>query len=297
MNRSTADLVSGFLAWAQGALAANTVAAYRHQLRKFVALHGAVKVRQIRSVHVTSWARTWHEVQAVVRLFNWARDEAGIVRCSPFIKLRLPRRGRRKRILLPADIVRLLRSARGYARNYLIALRETFARPQEIRLACWEDLQSEDMRLSMEEALPAGKAILVFHDFKDCGRRKDSTRPRVLLVTARLGRLMVRLRRRSVPSTGPIFPNSKGEPLTKNCVRCLMRRLRVRVGLGADQHGEKIVAYTLRHSLATFAASQGIGNQTLADLLGHVDARTTSRYLHLQVSHLREAIARLRRRG
>jgi integrase len=296
MNRPFDHLANSFLSWAAVALAPATVAAYRHQLRKFSAAHAGVLVSDMSPATLSGWARTWHEAQAVVRVFAWATHEARLFPTNPLGRVRLPRRKQRHRILTPSQMTSMLRAASPAGRRYLIGLRETFARPQEIRLACWDDLQSENPAVPLTEALAQGGAVLVFHTFKDHGKRKDCSRPRVLLVSRRLGRLLLRLMRDRAGLVGPIFANSRGKPWTKNAVRCLMRRLRSRVGLGADRRGEHVCAYTWRHSLATLAASRGVIDRTLADLLGHVETRTTTRYLHLQTSHLRDAVERMRRK-
>lgn len=296
MQLTLRRLICDFLEWCEASLAPNSVAAYRHQLKKFLAVVKNKRVRNLRPRHLSAWAKTWHEAQAVIRLFNWAVEEARVIRRNPFANCRLPFRDRRKRITGPDDLARLLRSAGRAGRRYLLALRETLARPQEIRLACWENLQSEDMQTPIDIALPAGKALIVTHKFKDRGKRKDTTRARVLLISPRLGRLILRVAQGLGERKGPIFLNARGKPWTKNAVRCMMRRLRAKLKWTPDQNGEQVVAYTLRHSLATLAASRGVTDRTLADLLGHVETRTTSRYLHLQVGHLRDALKRFWRK-
>ena len=291
---TVASLVKLFEDWAAGALAAGTVLAYGHQLKKFVRHAGRRTITKLRPVDVTRWAKTWHEVQAVVRLFNWAVHEAELLEANPFTKLKPPPRDERRRILTPQQMTELLRAADGASRAYLLALRETFARPQEIRAATWDDLQAEDPGEDLAAALVAGRALIVLREDKDRRRRKESNRPRVILVNARLGRLLLRLRSRRRPGHSAIWLNSLGRPWTSNAVRLMMRSLRDRLQLGPDRFGEQVVAYTFRHSVATLASARGIKDRTLADLLGHVETRTTARYQHLDVAHIREALERLR---
>ena len=292
MRLTVRSLVTQFLRWAGNALAPASVAAYKHQLNKIPPRVRKKDAKRCRPVDLTEWAKTWHEAQAVVRLFNWAVEDAKLIRSNPFAAVRLPGRGQRKRIVAQAVLRRFMRSGRHSSRRFLMALRETLARPQEIRLACWEELQAEEIDMPIDVALREGRALIVQPEFKDRRRRHDATRPRVLLVSRRLGRLILR---QAVPGqcmTGPIFRNNLGRPWTKNAVRCLMRRLRKRLRIDADARGENVTAYTFRHSLATLAASRGVTDRTLADILGHVETRTTARYLHLQVGHLRAAMER-----
>jgi integrase len=293
MPRLVSDLVADFLQWAEAALAPATVNAYAHQLRAFCRSAGKVDLRKLTAAHLTRWAKNWHQAQAVVRAFNWAATEAKTIKSNPFAAVKLPPRNERRRILLPRQMQEFLRAASPAARLFLLALRETMARPQEIRAADLDDLRSEDPDVELDDALAGGQALIVLRDYKDRKRRKQSNKPRVILVSRRLGRAILRARRRPSPATGRLFVNTVGRPWTNNAVRCMLRRIRRRIDVAPDKFGENVVAYTFRHSGATYAASKGIVDRVLAEVLGHTETRTTSRYQHLQVSHLREAMSRL----
>lgn len=295
MSLTLKSLTNKFLAWAEVALAPGTVLSYRHHLKRFLASTKNKRVRNLRPCHLTTAQRSWHDWQAVQRCFNWAVDEAGIIKVNPFRKVRAPGRNQRKRILTPQELATFLRRSRRAWRQFLLALRELAARPQEVRAIEWSDLQSENPAMPIEEALRLGLAVFVLHEFKDRGRRKEPDAPRVLLVTRRLGRLLLRLRRRAPTPDSPVFLNTRKKPWTKNAVRCMMRSLRRRLGFDPDKRGENVVAYTFRHSTATLAAANGIVDRVLADWLGHVETRTTRRYQHLSVGHIREALRRMSR--
>ncbi len=47
--------------------------------------------------------------------------------------------------------------------------------------------------------------------------------------------------------------------------------------------------HDLRHSFASFALKQGVSLYTLSKLLGHKSIKTTERYAHLELDHLKEA--------
>lgn len=289
------SLINQFLKWSETTLKPNTVNAYRHHLRCFLGKVKNKQVRSLRPIHLTSAQRSWHDWQAVQRLMSWAVNEAQVMKKNPFARVKAPGRNQRKRILTPGEMAKFLRGARRAWRGFLLAIRELGARPQEVRALTWADLQSDNPAVSVEAALTAGTAVFVLWEFKDRSRRKDSTSPRVLMVTRRLGRLLFRLRRRSPTPEAAVFTNTRGLPWTKNAVRCMMRSLRRRLGFVPDQRGERIVAYTFRHSVATLAAAHGILDRALADWLGHVETRTTRRYQHLCVGHIREALRRMER--
>lgn len=286
-------LIGQFLQWADATLAENTAISYRYHLGGFLRATKNKEVENLCPVNLSTWGKSWHDYQAVMRCFRWAVTHARLIPLNPFEGMIMPCRNERQRILQPKEIARFLRHCRERPRNFLLALRECYARPQEIRAVCWDDLRSELPELEIDEALQQGKAIIVLREFKDRRRRKDTNRPRVLLISKRLGRLLVRLRAKRSEEYPNIFLNSLRRPWTNSAVRCVMRRLRKRLGVTRDKHGETVVAYTFRHSQATLAASKGIRDRVLADILGHVETRTTARYQHLQIGHLREALDRI----
>jgi integrase len=225
----------------------------------------------------------WHSIQAVQRLFNWATD-AELLPRSPFRKVVLPDGGQRKRVLARAELVRLLRAARPAFRCFLLAMKHSLARPQEVRVLRWPHL------------LPDWSAF-VLTEFKGRRRRRDKDSVRTICIDARLKRLLQRLQQLIQP--GPedfVFLNSRGQPWSANAIRCYMRRLRARCGLVAGDGQEQVVAYTLRHTAATQATANGVRDRLLADLMGHTNTRTTARYQHLQAEHLADGIARATRR-
>jgi integrase len=139
--------------------------------------------------------------------------------------------------------------------------------------------------------------MFVLKDFKAKKRRKDRAAVRLIPLDGRMLRLLNRLARRRPPSPEDfIFLNGDGRPRTSNAVRCRMRRLRAKLGMGPDENGEQVVAYTLRHTSATRASAQGVRDKVLAELMGHTSTATTQRYQHLQADHLAEAIQRVNTR-
>jgi integrase len=309
------SLIAAFLKWCENARRPSTTNGYRRILHRFAqarkhkrgAKFGNMPLRSFKPIHLSTWGRTWHEVQAVQRLFQWAKDDAELVRRNVFARVPKPAAGQRTRILSPRELAGWLRKSGQHPeserwhggmlirpgerefRDFLMAMRETMARPQEIRGLDWEMLLPEKPRQTIEEALSAGRAIFIIRDYKARERREDPTEPRILLVNRRLGRLLLRLRRRAPSLEGPVFCNSQGKRWTGNAVRCRFRRLRKKL-CEDDVKLENIVAYTLRHSVATLALAAGVPTAIVMAIMGHTSARTTRRYQHLQVSHLRNGM-------
>jgi integrase len=283
-------LVARFLKWAKQCLSKSSVNVYYHYFRRFIQHHGDKPIISLRPTHLSEWAKTWHEAQAIKRLFKWAVEEAGLVKTNPFAFVTLPPKGQRRRTMKRREQLGLLRECPADLRALLVAHRETFARPQELRNATVADLQWEDESMSRTQALRAGLACIVLHEFKQRKKRRIPGLPRVILLSPRVGRLIERLLKTGRKDEEPIFQTSRKQRWTPNAVRCRFRRMRRRLGLVRDRHGENIVPYTFRHSGATAASAKGIRDRLLADILGHVEVSTTWRYQHLCTDDLRSAL-------
>lgn len=296
MSISLRNLTNDFLAWGEKSLAPGTVANYRRILERFNSSTGDVAAGDLRKHILVTWGTTWHDIQAVQRLYNWAVEDAEVLERNPFRRVKRPPLGQRKRTLDRATLAKICRRSTRPFRRYLLALRETIARPQEVRAFTWENLQFPDKPRQMEAALTSGNAVFVLEEYKGRRRRSDPTVDRVIPVSPRLGRLLWRLYCLNPQATGPIFINSQGRAWTNNAVRCRIRWIRRKLGIVRDHRGETVCAYTIRHTMATAAAAAGIRDRLLADIMGHTSTRTTARYQHLQVGHLQEALKKLRRR-
>ena len=124
-------------------------------------------------------------------------------------------------------------------------MRHTIARPQEVRAFQWKHL--------VYQPVP----MFVLRDFKAKQRARTRRRPSASSPWTSLLRLLIAWRGSAtlVPTISS-SSTSRGQPWTANAVRCRMKRLREKLGFGTDEHGEQIVAYTLRHTSATRASPQ-----------------------------------------
>jgi len=284
-------LAARFIASISKHLAQSTVNVYSHYFRKFLEFHRDIPVDSIRPTHINEFASTWHDAQAIKRLFAWAKDEAGLIEENPIAKVKHPPKGQRKRVFTRHELIRFLRNASPDLRSLLIGYRETFARPDELRRAHWEDIASVPHGKQLRDALVSYSAAIVLTDYKDRKRRPDPTQPRVILLSPRLCDLLIRKLRELPNPSGPIFTTASGKAWTANALRCRFRRLRKKLGIVRDRRGENIVPYTFRHTGATEAASKGIRDRILADVLGHTDTSTTRRYQHLANEHVLSAMS------
>lgn len=293
MRRKLSDLIRGFLRWAAHVHKPVTVAVYRHYFRGFLAHVGNRRLSSLKPRHLQEWAKTWHQAQAIKRLFSWAVNDDRSIKESPFARVKQPPRAERRRIFTRREQLTMLRRTRPDLRRLLVAMRETMARPGELRAATWEDLRPNESTADLTRALRAGQATLVLHEYKSRKSRLRPNTPRVILISPRAGRLLARLLDGTEIAAGPIFRTRLNRAWSANALRCRFRRLRVQLNTQRDKHGETIVPYTFRHTAATLCSAEGIRDRTLADLLGHTETSTTARYQHLAVEHLRAAMQKI----
>lgn len=293
MSICLSHLVERFLSYMQGRNSPGTIYYYRLHLTRWIAAIGDMPVEEIRRHHLLEWARTWHNVQTVQRLFAWAHSQMEIIPRNPFHGIKKPAVVGRKRVLSRHETARLLRGAERSFRNVLLALRESIARPQEIRALTWDKIRWEGVAGDLDDALLSGQAWFQLDEYKSRRQRRDPSEARRILINGRLGSLLVRLRRHVTPSSRHVFVTHLGKAWTTSALRLRMRRLCRRAGVADDARGERAVLYTFRHTAATNACANGVPDRVLCELMGHTSTRTTSRYQHVNLSHLRAAVKRL----
>lgn len=266
-----------FLQWSRHRHAADTYRNYQFYIQNFCEKSGYLKVSELKPFHVTRWvdSHEWNDTseynarRTVYRAFNWAAEEQLIPK-NPLKGMKRPKPMPRQRALTDDEYRRMLRASDGCFRVFLFALRETGARPKEVRDLMWEQVQTDRW---------------VFRDHKTA---KKTRKPRIIYLTKPMVRLMEVLRRRS--SSQYVFVNGRGKPWTLNAVRLRVQRLKKKLGLAKD-----VCSYMIRHSYGTYAVLNGVDVATVAELMGHVDTTMVSTvYVHLadQADHLKEAAHR-----
>ena len=87
------------------------------------------------------------------------------------------------------------------------------------------------------------------------------------------------------PKSDHVFLNGHGEPYTCDGLRQRLERLSKRAGL------EKITSYCLRHTFGTTMAAEGVNLAVIAQLMGHSDIKTTTRYIAVNSEAHQKAVA------
>lgn len=290
---SVASCVDRFVTWTAANRRPKTAEHYRYQLGRFVKRHGRRRLTSLSPALVSSFSRSFHAVQSVQRLCSWCHRCERSIKENPLHGMPKARMGQRRRVLDRAEMVRLFRAADPCFRAVLFVLRESMCRPQEARALTWGDVaQVVGREVKFPLPLPAGSHFSL-PTGKHFEFRAEDPGERVIPISPRLGRLLVRLAGAGNEAAAVILRDSRGRAWTANAFRCRMRRLRVAAGVGPDRRGEKAVLYSFRHTGATAAAVAGIGQYVLAGVLGHASPRTTERYVHPRPADLVNAMNRI----
>jgi integrase len=293
MSLRFSTVAKRFLKWAEKCRHPVTVDVYRHYFRRFLEESGDCNFATLKPCKVTAWAKTWHQSQAIVRLYRWALEEAGLIDHNPLAYVKHPPKGQRVRLITEKEEKLLFDAAQPDLRDLMNGYKETMARPGELRRAKWGDVFPQTTRAKLRKALVAGRALIVLRDYKNRKERRMPNEPRVILLSPTVGRLLCKLMRKGQTADSHIFLTSRGKPWTPNALRCRMRAIRKKLKWKVDLRGENIVPYTFRHTGATRFTSKGIRDRLLADILGHTETSTTARYQHLCVEDLRAACRKM----
>jgi integrase/recombinase XerD len=286
-----ADAVAEFLGalGSERGLAANTVAAYRRDLRPYVerlAEKGRSEVGSVTAQDVSAYVRDLHrsdlapasiarKVSAVRGLHRFLVMEE-LAAADPTSTLEAPRRAvTLPKALTVEEVISLLdvpdRSTPLGSRD--AALLE-FLYASGARVSEAVDLDLIDVDLNGRVAVVTGK-----------GNRQRVVplgRPAVAAISAYLPiRMDLRGGR---PDPERLFLNSRGSPLSRQAVWQLVRKHARSAGL----EPERVSPHVLRHSAATHMVEGGADLRTVQEMLGHASISTTQIYTRVSPQHLLE---------
>ncbi len=109
-----------------------------------------------------------------------------------------------------------------------------------------------------------------------CLMRSDESKkekPRAIFLTEETKKILKRLIEKY--PTGKLFKNRRGNPWTKDSVKCRLTRISSKVGF-------RVIAYGTRHSYATEGLTNGVDSIVLAQLMGHSNTNMIAKvYSHL----------------
>jgi site-specific recombinase XerD len=101
------------------------------------------------------------------------------------------------------------------------------------------------------------------------------------------------LREGPAESASPVFPSSRGGPLSRDAVeRLVTRHQRTAEQQCPSLKGKKVRPHVLRHTAAMQLLQHGIDRSVIALWLGHESVETTQMYLHADLRLKEEALAK-----
>ncbi|WP_040284761.1 site-specific tyrosine recombinase XerD [Tessaracoccus massiliensis] len=278
---------------AERGLSANTVAAYRRDLARyldFLAERGISTVRDVTPVEVTEFVRELSAAQArasvarvvvSVRTFHQFCAEEGLTDTNPAAEVSPPKLEQRLPKALSVDEVARILDAPD--RTEVTGLRDaallellygTGARVSEI---CGLDVDEVSAALSEPDA---GIRLL--------GKGgKERVVPLGSFAARAVSDYLVRARpalaQAGKKHTPALLLNQRGARLSRQSAWAVIQRAAASAGITAD-----VSPHSLRHSFATHLLDGGADLRVVQELLGHSSVATTQIYTLVTIEHLRE---------
>jgi integrase len=269
---TVAYVLRQFLAWLDKELAAKRLSPgtcnyYRQSLegkakkRKsfvpFIDFVGEMSVDEFGEYVVKDWidthyahgSDTYHNtlLRPIKRAFKWAttKQSGRLISENPIDELQITAADSREIEITDAQWAEIEVKAEGPFLDLLIVLKETGARPQELRAAESKHLQSN-----------GGKPRLYFA--KPVKKTRGKQKPRKIYLNERAFAICRRLAEQY--PTGPLFRNEDCNAWTKNALGCKCKRMKLDF---------RFFPYALRHKFCTDKLKQGMPPATVAELLGN----------------------------
>jgi integrase/recombinase XerD len=277
---------------AERGAAANTVEAYRRDLRDFdsflrqrgvaVERAGLADLRDYlaRLAHTGAAPRTSARRLSTLRQFHRFLYGEGLRPDDPTLALDSPRQGRPLPKYLSEDEVdRLLDAAR--ARENADGVR---------LLALLEMLYATGLRVSELVGLPLGA---IARDRRTIGVRGKGGKERIVPLSAPARAAIeawLPLREKALPrhkASRWLFPSSAS---TGHLTRHRMGQLLKELALAAGLPRAKVSPHVLRHAFATHLLAHGADLRSVQRLLGHADISTTQIYTHVLEERLKSLV-------
>jgi len=279
---TVAQFFEKYLEWVKENRAPATYDHATHYLTSFCRFSGKRKqLRHITADTVSQWLAehpNWSSttlsdaISHLNRAFAWGRRKK-CIKGSPIADMEnKPHRQRREVVYSPQQWEKITSHVKDECfRDILTFMWETGCRPIEAR-------KIESRHIDLTNDL----AVLQPSETK-------TKRVRVIFLTDAAKLICQRLCEKH--PTGPIFRNTRGNPWTKDAIKCRFTRLKAKVQIAG------LCAYGIRHSFATEGLKNGVDSVALAVIMGHADVSMIARtYQHLakNVQYLKEQAKRAR---
>jgi len=279
------------------ALSANTVAAYRRDVRKFVGFLKAGKIPWGRVSEETLAAFVRREsgaglsARSLARLVSALRSFFRFSVLSGFLK-----KDPSSRLTTPSTWLALPKFLTVDEAEALLRAPDP-GKPHGVRdRAMLEVLYGSGLRVSELASLRHAE-INRDDGFLVCRGKggKERIVPLGRAACEAVGRYLAEVRPRLDPNGGreELFLSRRGRPFTRQGIWKLLRQHAVRAGLDAT----RITPHVLRHSFATHLLERGADLRSVQLMLGHSRITTTQIYTHVSRERLRQVYDRFHPRA
>ena len=206
---------------------------------------------------------TRRELAQLTAALNHAQAEGRLTNV-PKIKMP-PAPPPRERVLDAEEVQKLLDACTtSHIRNFVILMLNTGQRPSAVENLTWQQVDFE-------------RGIL---HFERDGKTQTNKRVRPLPMNEEITELLAKLKEEA--QTDYVLEYNGNHA---GCVKRAFARACEKAGL------ENVSRYTLRHTYGTHLYMQGVHEKTIADLMGHTSAKTTSKhYLKTNMDILRNTV-------
>ncbi len=268
-------------------LSANTIAAYRHDLNRFLRWLGNRRLSSLNVNHLSDYVGSLHEeglaptsvsrnIVSTRTFFRFLQLE-GTVRDNPADLLLTQKNWQRiPNVLSPKQVESFLRAPKKtdsfWQRDVamLEVLYATGCRASEVCSLRVKDLSLEEKHLRCEgkggkqRMVPVGQRAIdaiVFY----CEELRDE------------------LAARKSPESDTLFLSRTGKAIDRIQLWRLVKRYAQRAGIQSE-----ISPHSLRHSFATHLLAGGADLRLVQEMLGHASIQTTQIYTHVEKSRLQQ---------
>jgi integrase/recombinase XerD len=280
-------LIAGYVEHCRSArrLSDHTIAAYENDLFQFSALlgieadwmpeelqRGLTRIAENKGLAPASVKRKVASVRAFLRVTD---KELALKTFGNWkLNIRMPKR-------LPKAILRT-------ELNSLLGVRKSTPSIDDATTRlCIALLAATGLRISELCALKVGRVRPQSGEIAVFGK---GARERIVIIANKGVRKSLEHHIRALPSNGPeapLFLNSRGRPLSAQCLRLRLHSLRRQLGIR-----NRITPHMLRHTAATLLLEGGVDIRFVQRLLGHASIATTQIYTHVSDTALRSALER-----
>lgn len=192
----------------------------------------------------------------------------GITQVNPVTTVKVPKNAKTTRRELPSDeeIKTALASVSAPFGLYPVFLYYTGVRKEEALALTYKDIDFKNDLIFIDKAI-------VFDNNRPVLKTgsKSNAGTRTVPLLRPLKEILQRQKK-----TGLLFPNTKGEYMSKSQFDKAYRDYRKATGITATGH-------QFRHAFATLCYDAGLDEKDMADIIGHADAETTKKiYVHIK---------------